>query len=344
MSAIASPSEHTPRARGRIGFIAFAAAVVAANAFLVRNYAHFSAGPAPEWPVMIDLLLFVPLVFLALNWRQGKAAVVRTLALVSLGALAGSLILPAESKHAWLIVEDLRYVALGVVVVFQLGLITLVLTRVAREHHSQNLELSLDRAIDERFGNSAFARLLRLESRVWLYGLLRRPIRHAFPGIRHFHVGKQGMNASNQMGFLILIGAEIPIAHFFIYLFNPTVAAVATGLSVYGLLFMLAEYRATLYRPLSVTERGLHVRYGVASDFLIEWPTIATAAPTRDTVRRAKGRMRLIGMGEANVLIKLAPGTRVSGLAGCRVVEQIYLGVDDPVGLIAEIDARCRND
>lgn len=152
-----------------------------------------------------------------------------------------------------------------------------------------------------------------------------------------FAHSKQGMSASNQAAFLTLIGAEIPIGHFLIYLFDPVVAAVIAALSVYGFLFMLAEYRATLHRPFSVTDRGLHVRYGVASDFLVDWPSIATAAPTRGPVSRAGGRIRLVGMGEANVVIGLAPGTRVSGLAGSHEVEQIFLGVDDPAGLIAEI-------
>lgn len=344
MTAIGIPSDRTPPARSGIRFLAFAAAVVAVNALLVGNYSLLAAGPAPEWPVMIDLLLFVPLVYLALNWRQGKPAVFRALALAGLGVLAGSLILPVESKNAWLIAEDLRYVALALVLLFQLGLIVLLISQVARERHSQNLELSLDQAIGDRFGNTVFAGLLRLESRVWLYALFRRPIRHAFPGLRQFHVGKQGMNASNQAGFLMIIGAEIPIAHFLVYLFNPVVAAVVTALSVYGFLFMLAEYRATLHRPLSVTERGLHVRYGVASDFLVDWRSIATAEPTLGPVRRARGRMRLIGMGEANVVIGLAPGTRVSGLAGSRVVEQIFLGVDDPSGFIAEIQVRRQSD
>ena len=224
----------------------------------------------------------------------------------------------------------------------QLGLITLLLTQVARERHSKNLEVALDGAIGDRFGNTVFARVLRLESRVWLYGLFKRPIRHAFPGLRHFHVGKQRLNASSQLGFLIVVGAEIPIAHFFLYLFDPTVAAIVTAVSVYGFLFMLAEYRATLHRPLSATEDGLQVRYGVANDFVVGWTSIASATLTRGPVRRAKGRIRLIGMGEANVLIRLAPGTCVSGLSGARVVEQIYLGVDDPAGLIAEISARCQ--
>ena len=342
MTAVVIPSDRSPPSRSGIRFLAFAAGVIAANALLVANHSFFATGPAPEWPVMFDLLLFVPLVYFALNWRQGKEAVLRTVALAGLGALAGSLILPAESKHAWLIVEELRFAALAIVVVLQLSLMLLLLSQVVRSSRSQNLEQALDQSIGARFGDTMFATLLRLEGRVWLYGLCRRPVRRDFPGVCHFHVGKQGMNAANQSGFLILLGAEIPVAHCLIYLFDPVLAAVVTALSIYGFVFMLAEYRATLHRPLSVTEPGLQVRYGVASDFLLDWASIAAVAPTRGPVRRASGRIRLIGMGEANVVIELAPGTRVSGLLGRRVVERIHLGVDDPAGFIDEIRARLR--
>lgn len=329
----------SPRRRGFV-FLAFAAAVVAGNAWLVRNYSLFAEGPAPEWPVMFDLLLFVPAVYFALHWRQGKAAALKALGIVGLGALAGSLILPPESKVAWRVVEDLRFVAIGLVLLFQLGVLVLLLRQAARGRHDQNLELSLAEAIGDRFGQAGFARLLMLESRIWLYGLFRRPVRNDFPGIRHFHVGKQGLNADNQKAFLILIGAEIPIAHFLVHLFSPMAAAVVTALSAYGFLFMLAEYRATLYRPISVTAAGLRVRYGIATDFMVEWESIASADATHGPVRRTKGRMRLVGMGEANVSLELRPGTQVRGLFGSGVVERIMLGVDDPAGLIAEIQAR----
>lgn len=337
MAAVEITPGRAGTARGGVRLLAFAGLVTVANALLVGNYGLVGQGPAPEWPVMFDLLLFVPLVYLALNWRQGKDAVLKALSLSCLGALAGSLILPDESKNAWLIVEDLRFAALAVIVLIQSGLIVLLVSQVVGRRDGQNLEASLDSAIGNHFGHTAFARLLRLESRVWLYGLCRHPVRQAFPGLAHFHASKQGMNASNQAAFLVLFGVEIPIAHLLIHLFDPVVAVVVTVVSVYGFLFMLADYRATLHRPLSVTDRGLQVRYGVASDFLLDWPSIATAERSCGPVRRARGRIRLAGMGESNVLIKLAPGTRVPGLTGSRIVDEVFLGVDDPAGLIAAI-------
>lgn len=322
-------------------FPIFALGVVLANALLVARYPALGAGPAPEWPVMIDLLVFLPLACLTVYWRRGREAVVKALICLGAGALAGSWILPAESKVAWLLVEDLRLAAIVLLVLFQAGVMAALVLKARREWHHENPEIALERAIGERFGNGVFARLLQLESRVWLYALARRPVRHEFPGLRHFPVGRQGMNASNQLGFLIIVGAEIPLAHLLIHLFSPTAAVVITGLSVYGFLFLLAEYRAALYRPLSITVQGLRIRYGVLQDFLIEWSAIATVAPARGSVRRRKERLRLIGMGEANLRIELVPGARVAGILGSPQKHEIFLGVDDPHGLIAEIRARC---
>ena len=50
--------------------------------------------------------------------------------------------------------------------------------------------------------------------------------------------------------------------------------------------------------------------------------------------------LRLIGMGEANVVLELVPGTRITQWFGTRETERIYLGVDDPAGFIAELQSR----
>lgn len=328
-------------ARLHWGFPAFAAAVIAANAVLVQWHPQLAGAPAPEWPVMFDLLLFLPLVCLALNWRKGwRTAALKAAAVAGLGALAGSLMLPADSKQLWHVVDELRFVVIAGVLLVQAGVLVMLLRTAFRARHGQNLELALARAIGERFGDGGFARMLQLEGRLWLYALARRPVRHAFPGHRHFSVGKQGMNASNQFAFLVLVGVELPIAHFLIMLFDPFVAAVVTALSAYGFLFLLAEYRATRLRPVSVTGRGLQLRHGVATDLWLDWGVIAAAEPTRGPVRRARGELRLIGMGEANVRIDLVPGTTLPGLFGPRAIERIHLGVDDADGLIHEIRAR----
>ncbi len=330
----------TSDARNTLAFALFALAIVTVNAVVLSRYPAWQGQAAPEWPVAIDLLVVIPLLYLALFFRRGWAAVWRAAALVGLGVLIGSFIIPQESKQLWLLLEPLRYVVLGGVLLAQVGVALFVLRQIMAARHTQNLELALDHAITKHVGQEGIGSLIRLEARVWLYGLLRRPVRQPFPGQRHFHVGKQGMNASNQQGFLILIGAEIPIAHFLIALFDPMIAAVVSALSVYGFMFMLAEYRATLHRPISVDTDAMHIRYGVVTDLQLPWHAVVSAEPFKGEVRRAKGQMRLIGMGEANVVLELAPGKRLRSLLGERETQWIYLGVDDVGGFLSEVRSR----
>jgi len=338
MTALAAA--HPITTRRRWAFAVLALAILLANMVIVAMFPAWQGEPAPEWPVAVDLLLVIPLLYLLLFARLGWAAVWRALAMAGLGVVAGSFIIPPESKQLWLVLEPLRYVVVAGVVIAQLGVIVWVVSQILAVRHAENLEVALNRALDARLGRDGIARLIRLEARVWLYALLRTVARQPFPGQRHFHVGAQGMNASNQQGFLILIGAEIPIAHVLVALFDPLIAAVVTALSIYGFLFMLAEYRATLLRPISVNDDGLQVRYGVVFDSHIDWASITAANPCQGPVRRARGQLRLIGMGEANVVLELADGTRVNSVIGDREMRRIVLGVDDPAGFLAEVRAR----
>lgn len=326
---------------GRGGlFAALAVAIIAANALIVALYPSWQGGVAPDWPVAVDLVLLIPLLYLALNYRQGWVAVRRALILAGVGVFIGGWILPQESKQVWLWLDPLRYAAIGALLLFQLAAVGWVLWRIFSVRGQRNVELALHREIEARMGEGPVARLLHLESRIWTYALLPRPTSQPFPGLRHFHVGQQGFNASNQQAFLILIGVEIPVAHLLIALFDPTVAAVVTALSVYGFLFMLAEYRASLLRPISIEPDGLRLRYGVVTDLCMPWADIASVAPHRGEVRRARGERRLIGMGQPNVRIELVPGARLGGLFGASPTQRLYIGVDEPEPFIAELRAR----
>lgn len=327
-------------ARPAVAFLLLAAAVISANAAFVSIHSGQYGVDAPEWPVAIDLLLVLPLLYLVLNPGRGWATAWRVLAIAGFGVFVGSFIIPSESKQLWLWLEPLRYVALGALLMAQICVVGWVVGRIISTRHTENLELFLDREISTWAGRDGIGRLVRMEARVWLYALMRKPIRRQFPGERHFHVCAQGLNASNQQAFLVLIGAEIPIAHFLIALFDPLVAMFVTALSLYGFAFMLAEYRATIHRPVSTDSDGLHIRYGVVTDCFLPWQAVIRADGYKGDVRRAKGVMRLTGMGQANVVLKLVPGTLLGGLTGPREVQNMYVGIDDPAAFLSEVRSR----
>lgn len=326
--------------RKKLYFLLFAVMVFTGNWLIVRHLSITSPAEIPEWPMGFDFLLLLPLLYLWLNRKQGRQAFIGAIALFGLGILLGSWILPDESKNAWSVLEQLRFIVLIGIVLTQAILIFLMIREVMAKKESHNLDIAVDEAIGYRFGREGFANLMRIEARLWLYALLRKPIRHEFPGEQHFHYHLHQGNASNQQAFLILIGVEIPIAHLLLHLYSPTLALFITATSLYGFIFLLAEYRATLYRPISIVGDKLHIRCGVIGDQLVSFHYIASVKNSEGRIRRAPRRLRFTGPQHANVQIQLKPETCLDTLFGKKPIDEIYLVVDNPASFITAIRTR----
>ncbi|WP_374673738.1 hypothetical protein [Ideonella sp.] len=89
--------------------------------------------------------------------------------------------------------------------------------------------------------------------------------------------------------------------------------------------------------PITLTNEGLHLRSGVLGDHWVPRSAILAAEATAVRPRRGRQRLRLTGVGRANVLIRLRPGTRLGTPFGERVVSEIVLGVDEPARLLAAL-------
>lgn len=321
----------------KIHFLLFAVAVFVGNWLIVRYLSKTGSSEIPEWPIGFDFLLLIPLLYLWLNRKQGRQAFIGAVALFGLGILLGSWILPDESKSAWLVLEQARFIVLIGIVLTQAILIFLMIREVMAKKDSHNLDIAVDEAIGHRFGREGVANLMRIEARMWLYALLRKPIRHDFPGEQHFYYHLHQGNASNQQAFLILIGAEIPIAHLLLHLYSPTLALFITATSLYGFIFLLAEYRATLYRPISIAGEKLHIRCGVIGDQVVIFHDIASVKNCEGRIKRAPKRLRFTGTQHANVQIQLKPETCLDTLFGKKPIDEIVLAVDNPASFITAI-------
>ncbi len=324
----------------KLYFLLFAGMVFTGNWLIVRYLSNASSSEIPEWPIGFDFLLLLPLMYLWLNRKQGRQAFIGAIALFGVGVLLGSWILPDESKNAWLVLEQLRFIVLVGIVLTQALLIFLMIREVMAKQASHNLDIAVDEAIGHRFGREGFANLMRIEARMWLYALLRKPIKHEFPGEQHFYYHLHQGNASSQQAFLILIGAEIPIAHLLLRLYSPTLALFITATSLYGFIFLLAEYRATLYRPISLVGEKLHIRCGVIGDQVILFRDIASVTKCEGRIKRAPKRLRFTGPQHANIHIRLKPETPLDTLFGKKLIDEIYIAVDKPDGFIQAVAAR----
>lgn len=310
-------------------FGASALLVYLGNYQVASQYAARAAGPFPEWTVAVDVFLLVPVLYLLLVRPSLKKAVWALVALLSFGVLAGSWIIPDGQKNAWRLLEQVRWVYLGALVAVQLALLTTLLADIARARAAPNLEVAVNALILRRVKDEGVARLLQADARMWMYLFIRNPHRFQFPqpaflGARH------DANAANQMAFVVLVAAEIPIAHVLLHLYDPVLALGVSVLGVYGWAFLYAEYRATLLRATTLEVDGLHIRSGVLGDVMVPYPAIVSVDRPSGRPRRAKHAMRFIGTASANLTLVLREGTELQTLFGARRVDRVHLALDEP--------------
>ncbi len=302
----------------------------------------------PEWPMLFDLLVTVPLAYLIAFRRHGRQAWIGAAMLAGTGIMVAGWIVPEESRQ-WLgVLQTGRNFFAAVVV---LGEITLALSlarltlRLLRDGNDP--ERAVAAALHARFGDTAVARLIAFEVRMWFYALFataKRPL--TFAGDEHFSCHAKDGHASNQQGFILLILIELPIVHLLLSLFwQWKGACVISALSVWGLCFLIAERRATLKRPISMDGERLYVRYGLGTERVVPMASIAAVAPHREPVaRRIPGTLRYCESGAPNISVRLCPALEVPGLfGGSRQIEWIYLGVDAPGRFLSRLNARLLN-
>lgn len=323
--------------RPGLTFALLATAIYLANYLAIHRTPELGLAPLVDWPVAVDLLLVVPLLYLVFNRPIRSVHWGKALALASFGVVVGSWMLPAESKSIWLLLEPARFLVIGVVLMAQMVLIGLIARDVLAPQLQSPPEEILHAALARWVKPGIALELLKLEGRMWLYALFRRSRAQSFGG-ECFYGRTQSGNESNQLGFLMLVAAEIPVMHLLLWFVYPTLALVISVLSVYGLVFLYAEYRATQSRPISMLGDRLQIRYGLVGDLAIDYAQIAQARPCSQTPRRRRGQLRFVGMGEANVVIRLKRGAELATLMGQMAVEEIYLGVDQPGRFIERVN------
>lgn len=302
-------------------------------------------GFAPEWPVLFDLLVLVPMLYLGLFWRDRRRALAGMATLAVAGLVFADWIMPPESRH-WLgplqtgrNLLIAAFVAGEIVLAAGLARLTLGLLR-----EGVDPEQAIARALDARFGDGAVARVLAFEVRMWFYALFASPARAlAYAGDEHFSCHAKDGHASNQQGFLLLVLIELPIAHLLLALiWHSTAAWIVTAFSAWGLVFLLGEYRATLRRPISLDADTLYLRYGLSAELQLPIDRIAIARPHAARVaRRTEGTLRYCEAGVPNVCLVVEPPISAPGLLGdSRPIREIYLGVDAPARFLDRLDAR----
>lgn len=281
-----------------------------------------------EWLLLIDGLIVLPILcFLCV--KDKKEAAIKTIAYGCLIILLGSFVIPESSKVVWPYLESLRYLAIAAFILLELTTILTVFFAVkASLTQNKDPDKAISQPIEKIIGKGAISSLLSFEARVWTYALFSKKIKQQFfTGDNHFSCHKKDGAQSNQLGFILIILFELPVMHMLLhFLWSPFAANITTGLTLLGLVFFIAEYKAIAIRPISITSKSLIIRYGVWNPLEVCFTEFEHIKLNSGFICRSSNVNRFNLAGNPNVEIKLSSG------------KYIYLGLDSPSEFIFAIE------
>lgn len=324
----------------RLLFWGSAASVWVGNVWLMHHWHALTGQAAGDSAMAFDVLVMLPALYLWLHRSRGWKAWLGASGVFGIGLLVGRALLPPQHLLLWDWLPWLRWIISGGMVLVEFVMAAWIVRTLWRMRGDVNRELELDKLLHAALPEAnGVQMLMRMEARMWLFALSRRPIRSPYPGLAHFTVHAQNGNASSQQAFLLLMLIELPIMHLLLHFaWNPKAAIIVSMLSVYGWLWLLAEYRATLQRPISLDQDAIQIRYGIFTDMSLPLAAIRSITTWQGgALSRRRGRIRCYGMGAPNVHIRLFPETRLAAVIGSSEIDEVLLGVDEPAGFINTI-------
>ena len=290
--------------------------------------------------VIFDMVVLVPLVYVVLarrfGWRLLSAVPVLVVSLV-----AANLLVPAEHQ-GWLHGIELMLAPLEIGLVAYLVLMVRAVRRRAREAGGgadDFLEV-LERVLREVTDTDRPARIMATEVAMLYYGLAgwwKKPA--DVPGRVSFSYHRSGGHGMIMSVFLCLVLVETGVLHWFLLPRIAWLAWLVLALSLYSVVFLLADLNAARLRPMYIEGGALVVR--VALRWRARVPLAAITAVERSTfeVEKADGLLRAALSGSQDVILSLDQEVTAEGLYGFRTTfNRVALSVDDVAGFVEAIN------
>ena len=326
----------TPATPARLAPSRIALALFAVLALYGIDLACLDAAPAagfpfvPNFALPFDLMVCVPAAFYLLAVRPARLSPLLVLPVIWLGGFA-SLQFAAPGQPS--IVPLLGLAAL----VVEAG----VAVREARRFACgfRAAKAATDNPLDWFSGafsalvrNERAARMAGLELTMWYYAVASwRRAPHVPEGCRAFSSHRQSGYVAVVGVMLGLVAIEAFAVHLMMSRFSLPAACILTALSVYAIIWMVAEARAVVLNPLLVGNDELVARWGMLARERVPLGLIAWVGECEPAVPR-KERLDLAAMGGRAVWIELAEPLEVRGITGKRrTVRALKVSPDEPV-------------
>lgn len=243
----------------------------------------------------LDLVVAVPLAYYLLVVRRWRLPIVTLVPVLVLSALAASRVLPADQQVALRVFEMLA-------APLELGLLGWIGWRALRAIRQARGDASADplgRIRQAAFGvtrNDRAAAIFASEIAVFSYGLTSwRSLAHIPTGMTAFTHHRRSGHGAIVLAFLLVLLVEGLAVHLLVLSWSPLAAWVLTLGTAYGALWLVADYRATVLRPILASGRSIRIRAGLR--FSLEVPLSQVVAISRQKPEFGKESFNLTLLG-----------------------------------------------
>jgi len=282
--------------------------------------------------VTIDLVVLVPLLFYWLIVRRRGWPVATVVPVLVLSVVAARWFLPLEHRQTLRLLELLAVPA-------EIGLLCWIGLRATRAIRLGRRDGAADPVERLRCAAFEFARhdrvadLLASEIAVFYYAFGSwRVGPHAPVGVAAFAHHRRSAHGAIVLAFLMAIFVEGVAVQLLLSLWSTLAAWILTAGTVYGALWLIADYRATVLRPILASDEDVSIRAGLR--FSLSVPRERIAAVLGDKPDFGKESANLTLLATSTSWIVLSQPILARGPYGFRRrVRAVGVAADDPDGL-----------
>ncbi|SFD98795.1 hypothetical protein [Spirosoma endophyticum] len=325
-----------PLVSPRFGAFLILTALLIWTEVMVTHTRAFSQHPAVlSVGVLCDLVFVTSGIFYWIVARPLRLATNRTVLITLLMLRLALVIVPQSSGLPNQLWPFLLAISEGVVLIVA-GVRIRTITRMYRQlRPSADAETALRGGLATVFGEKATGVILG-EGLTLYYVLLGWRLQSDIPA------GGQVVTSHRESGQvalttgLVLVGVIEGVAvHLLLARWNPAIAFWVTMLSMYGMLFFVADIIATLKRPSFLTTDHLHLRLGVRWQRQIPRSAIADATFIHEKPARQSDRLNGAFLTAPNVLLTFTRPIEINGPYGLqKKVRQVAFFVDDRAAFV----------
>lgn len=141
--------------------------------------------------------------------------------------------------------------------------------------------------------------------------------------------------------FSAIIVIETVVVHLMLRAWSPTVAWILTGLSLYGLLWLLGDYRAMRRRATSLSATTLAIRLGLRWELDVPLSAVERVEIVNDRAAPGTADLRVSPLRTSNVRLILSAPVDARGMYGIkRHASTIWLQLDQAAAFVAIVRAQ----